>query len=250
MTNDVATLEDSLANQKVLVTGGSSGIGRAVCIALSHVGAKVAIVGRDEDRLQQTLGLMQGSGHTVFSFDLSNIDRIESLIKDIFESDNKKFDAFVHSAGNANIMPLRSVNYRHMDDIMRINLYAFLEMSKHILKKKYSDACNIVAISSVASTLPEKGQVLYASSKAALDAAVKTMAQEYAHRNVRINTVNPGVVNTRMTQLANEHIDALASRQVLGTGNPEQVANAVLFLLSGMAQFITGSNMVVDGGRF
>ena len=105
--------------------------------------------------------------------------------------------------------------------------------------------------------MPSKGQVMYAASKAALDVAIKTIAQEYARKGVRINTVNPGVVDTRMTQFANEmaqlateEIAELAARQVLGTGRPEHVADAVLFLLSEKAEFITGSNMVVDGGRF
>ena len=244
-------------DQKVVVTGGSSGIGRSVCIALSRAGANVVIVGRDENRLQETLDLMDGSHHCMFSFDLCEIEHIENLVRDIYEWDGRRIDAFAHSAGVVALRPLLSINHRFMDEIMRINLYSFLELCRHILKKKYSESCKIVAVSSVASTMPSKGQVMYAASKAALDVAIKTIAQEYARKGVRINTVNPGVVDTRMTQFANEmaqlateEIAELAARQVLGTGRPEHVADAVLFLLSEKAEFITGSNMVVDGGRF
>ena len=248
---------NELEDQKIVVTGGSSGIGRAVCIALSRAGASVVAVGRDEDRLQETLDLMEGSHHRTISFDLGEIEHIEDLVRNIHDWDGKRINAFVHSAGLIALRPLQSINYRFMDEIMRVNLYSFLELCKHFLKRKYSESCRIVAVSSVASTMPSKGQVMYAASKAALDAAIKTIAQEYARKGVRINTVNPGVVDTRMTQLANEmaelateEIETLAARQVLGSGRPEHVADAVLFLLSDRAQFITGSNMVVDGGRF
>lgn len=243
-----------LSGKKILITGASSGIGRATAILLSQVGATVALVARDEERLRQTLSSMdEPSKHACYSADLLQLDNIEPLIEESVKADGQKFDGFVHCAGVAHTVPLKLLDYTRQDEDMRVNYYAFIEFAKQLSKKKYGTKdCSLVGISSIASYRGGKCQTVYSATKAAMDAAVVTLSKELADKGVRINSIRPGMIRTELSERGAEQkgleVDVLSQQQVLGLGKPEDVANMAAFLLSPAARFITGQNISVDGG--
>jgi len=240
-----------LTGKRILVTGASSGIGKHTAILLSRLGAELVLVARNNERLQETISMLEGEKHTAVSFDLSNIDSIKDMMDKICME--KKLDGIVYSAGVAPIFPVQNINFKKMIDVMSINYFAFIEIVKFFSRKKYSKGGSIVAVSSVSSYAGWKGASLYCGSKAALDGSIRALAIELSNRDIRINSVIPSNINTKMfndlTQFAEqEERDAIISKQPLGLGHPNDVANAIAFLLSDASRFITGSSLIVDGG--
>jgi NAD(P)-dependent dehydrogenase (short-subunit alcohol dehydrogenase family) len=158
-----------LSGKIILVTGASSGIGRATAIQLSKLGGRIALVARDEEKLKKTIEMMEGEGHAVYSFDLSQIDNIEGLIKLIVQ-ENGVLNGLVHCAGIAPLRPLGLTKGDFLHNVMLINFYSFVEMVRCISKKSnYAIGASLIGISSVASKMGDKSKVAYCSSKAALD---------------------------------------------------------------------------------
>lgn len=237
-----------LAGKKILVTGASSGIGRATAIVLSKLGAQVVLVGRNEERLNDTLQHLSGRDHRCYTYDLAILEGIGPLLQEAVNHDGKKLDGIAHCAGVSLRLPVRNLRYEKMDMVMRTNFYSFVELAKH-----YSRNCSggsIVAVSSLAAQEGGAGQTIYAASKAALDAAVKTLSKEFAKKGIRVNSVRPGYVNTPMYEDIKQKVgkDTLGEDQLLGIGEPEDVANLIAFLLSDASRFITGANYLIDGG--
>lgn len=245
-----------LSGKKIIVTGATGGIGKEVCILLSKYGAKICLIGRDEDKLKQTIKLLDNSNeHKYFVYDLIDINNIKSLINDIVKFDNEKLYGLVHCAGLIPTVPLRNISYDYMNKVMKINFYSFVELVKHFSNKRYCSGGSIVAISSYASQHGEKCQTIYSSSKAALDASIRTLSQELYKKNIRINSVRPSIINTGIQgdlskKTDEDAINKLISSQLLGLGKPEDVANTIAFLLSDVSRFITGRYIDLDGGRF
>lgn len=243
-----------LSGKKILVTGASSGIGRATAILLSQIGAQVILVARSEERLQETISQMaEGARHAYYSIDLTDLEGIEALVRDGVKMDGKKFDGLVHCAGVSSAVPLKLLDYGKQDQEMRVNYYAFIELVRQITKKKYCEApFSIVGISSVASHRGGRCQTVYSATKAAMDAAVITLSKEVADRGIRINSIRPGMIRTEMVQGGADQkgldVDELEDLQVLGLGKPEDIANMAAFLLSSASRFITGQSISVDGG--
>lgn len=242
----------SLENKRILVTGASSGIGRATAIQCSKLGADVVLCGRNSDELNKTYSILDKGNHNLFAYDLSDLDNIPKLMEDCANS-GEKLSGLVHSAGINAILPLGSINYKKMLDVMNINYFAFIELSKQFTKKKFSDGGSIVVISSVSSVAGTKGTSLYCGSKGAIDSSVRSLSIELAQKNIRINSVLPSYIKTDLydavAELAGEEAQQrIVSKQVLGLGRGEDVANAVAFLLSDASRFITGTSLVVDGG--
>jgi NAD(P)-dependent dehydrogenase (short-subunit alcohol dehydrogenase family) len=240
-----------LTGKRILVTGASSGIGRACAILAGRLGASVILVARDEKRLDDTLAQMSGADHMRISFDLSDLEHYEEMLKRCVSA--QKLNGFVHAAGICPVMPIQSVSLAGMREAMNVNFFAFLELVKLFSKKKYSLGGSVVGISSVSGFAGWQGGALYCGTKGALGSSIRALAIELASKGIRVNSVVPSNIKTPMfceniSVGAEEAVQHILARQPLGLGEPEDVAYAVAFLLSDAAKFITGTNMVVDGG--
>ena len=236
--------------KKYIVTGASSGIGRAAAIGLSQQGAKVVMVARDENRLEATLCQLHGRGHLSVSLDLAQSDDLSYLLEKAVD-DGTRIDGVVHCAGIATILPLSMLDRANMDECMRVNFYSFVELVKQASRKKFRpEKMSIVAVSSMAALCPLKCQTVYAASKAALNAAVHALAVEMAGKKIRINAVCPGVVDTTMLQDSRKMADTEPPPQMLGVTQPEQIAHSIMYLLSDASSCITGRCLFADSGVF
>lgn len=238
-----------LTGKTILVTGASSGIGRQTAITLSEVGAKVILTARREEQLKETMEMLSGSGHTYYPYDICNLDGMEEFLKGIVEQ-NGHMQGLVFSAGIVDVRPCRLTTPEVMQRMMMTNFFSFFELVRQFTKKKYSDeGTKIVAISSIASTRPGKGQGAYAASKAAIDASILVLAQELRARHININAVHPAMVNSPMAlNLPEENIKVIMEKQPLGFISTEDVAILNAYLLSCAADMITGRGFDIDGG--
>lgn len=243
----------NLQHKRILITGASSGIGRACAICASQSGAECILIARRESALKETLSSMSGNGHRYIVCDLTK-DESMAIIESSIDFSCNKISGLVHAAGIMDVAPLRGLEISALDNMMKLNLYAYLRLAKMFSRRKYSeDGSSFVAISSTAGTAAWQGGISYCSSKAALEAATRVLALEYANpRRIRFNTVSPSYIRTPILQSAlglGVDTDAFVmQKQPLGLGEPEQVAWPVCFLLSDAASFITGINLPVDGG--
>ena len=244
-------------NSKILVTGATGYIGGVIAEKLSIAGAKVVITGRDEEKLNNLYVKLSGSGHEKYAADLFKHNEIEDMINKTLKSD--QYTGVVHCAALVNYSPLRTLTIDMLADAMQINFFAFVEIIKIISKKKYFNKMggSIVALSSVAADLGEPCQTAYSAAKAALDASIRTLSFELAPKNIRINSIRAGVIKDNpgknymvLQSIGNDNSDKYETKQLLGAGTPEDVANVVSFLLSDDSRMITGRYIYADGGRF
>lgn len=240
-----------LSGKHILITGASSGIGRATCILCSQLGAKVSMIARNEERLKETLSQMEGEGHAAYAFDLTQIDGIEKLLKHIV-TEQGLLDGFVHCAGITSGRPVKLITNGYLAETMQINFASFVEFARVLSGKRITkDGASIVAISSVAALGGGKAQGAYAASKAAIIGMIHPISKELGVRKIRINSIAFGMINTDMYQtfLKNGGDEkALIDRQYLGVGEPIDAANTITFLLSDASRLITGTTLVADGG--
>ena len=240
----------SLIGKRILVTGASSGIGRACAIVASQLGATVVMSARRDCALQETLSRCAGDGHLIIAGDIASPSFILGLVEN-----SGKLDGLIHAAGIAPMCPLAMLTQEQLDSVMKINYYAFLELMKGYSKKKYRhDRFSAVAISSVSASVGWAGGTAYCGTKGALSASVRALALELATKGVRINAICPSNIKTPLYDVGTsgindaESLKELIKRQPLGLGYPEQVAWPACFLLSDAASFITGIDLPVDGG--
>ena len=243
-----------MTGKNIIVTGASSGLGRATCILLSRLNASVCLIGRDEDRLRETVLQMDGNRQCVFSFNLCAFEEYDSIFKQITENMGK-LHGLVHFAGIRKTLPLKVLKIDLFKELIEINLYAFIELAKFFTKKSvvHSDGGSIVAASSVLSLRGAPALTGYGASKAAVDGAVRSLACEFASRKIRVNSIAPGHVETEMNlkvkeTLSKEAYDQIIKSHPLGIGQPSDVANLAAFLLSDEAKWITGTTIPIDGG--
>jgi len=243
----------SLEGKNILITGASSGIGRQCAISCSQMGAKVVLVARNEDRLKETLGMMEGEGHTYYSFDLVEIGNIKNLVAEI-TSQTGKLDGFIHAAGIEKTLPVKLLTTEDYEQVFRTNtLSAFEFVHLFSNKKNFNDKGHMVLVSSITSVIGRNGVAAYAASKGAMISTVRTMALELSKKGICINCVSPGTVLTPLmvnflSTLSEEDYKKRISGFPLGLGEPEDVANTCVFLLSDASRWITGQNIIVDGG--
>lgn len=238
-----------LSGRKILVTGASSGISRATATLLSRLGAAVVLCARDQGRLQETLdGMEHPQRHVVAPFDVRDFDAYDRLFQ-MSVADGVKLTGLVHSAGIAKAVPLRMLRKESIDEIFDVNCSAFLCLAAKYARKKYSDGGSIVGISAVNAHYPHKCMGIYAASKGALEASVRTLAVELAAQGIRINSVIPGAVKTSMADsMDGDTLRSIAGRQLLGMETPGQVADVIAYLISDRSSCITGRNIFADGG--
>lgn len=243
-----------LSDKRIVITGASSGIGRAVAILVSQLGGHGVLIARRGDELRKTSELMEGN-HARYIFDLQCIDQIGDLVSR-FVDEQGPVDGFVHCAGIQTTVALRAITPALVEKNMKIHLYAFLELAKHLtLPNSFRPGMSLVGISSVAASQGNTGKTLYSASKAALESAIRCLARELASKKIRANSVAPAIIRTRFYDRlleqaeTSEHVRAAFARQYLGIGEPFDVASMVAFLLSDASRFVTGATLPVDGGR-
>lgn len=243
----------ALAGKHIILTGGSSGIGRGTAIMLSRLGARMTLIARNEAALAETMSCLDGDGHAIRVYDFSHREGISELISEIVRVQGKA-DGMAYCAGVEGIYPLKLLYPERLDEIMTINVLSFVELVRVLASKRnHNPSSSFVGISSVASTQGARGKTAYCISKAAMDGAVRALAHELASTGLRLNTVAPGWIETDMYnryRAASPDIttETVLERQYLGLGKPEDIANAVAFLLSDASRLITGTQLVVDGG--
>ena len=238
--------------KRYIVTGSTSGMGRATAIKLSQQGAEIIQIARNTDKMQETLSMLEGSGHQCYLKDFSETGGYKEILDEIV-SDGRKIDGIVYCAGMAKILPVTLLSKKTMDESMTTNLYSFVEMVSAFSKKKYHDQASVVGVSSISVLYPQKCQGIYVATKSAMNAIVKSIAIELAEKGIRINTVMPSSTNTQMLKEAfenktEEQIRESINQQVLGLTEPEDVADIIMFLLSDAARMITGREIYADGG--
>lgn len=238
----------SLTGKTILVTGASSGIGRGIAIACSRMGAKLYINGRNEERLKETLSALEGSEHSVAVGDLavaSDVERIVELLPSL--------DGIVHCAGIGERTLCKNIGQADIDKMMGVNFEAPVMLQTLLLqKKKIKKASSIVFIASIAPFLPTVGSALYSASKGAMIAYANCLSIELAPRQIRVNCICPGMIWTDLIYrggLTEEELREDEQKYPLKRyGTPDDVANAVIFLLSDASSWMTGSSLKIAGG--
>jgi len=237
-----------MKGKTILVAGASSGIGRATAIYLAEQGATIILCARNEERLKEVAREIVGKSY-IYACDLKEEGAAEGVFQ--FCKENALLlDGMVCSVGIASPAPVRSVAREDIDCLMRTNYFSFVELSKYFYNKKYSvNGASIVAISSLAATYPQKGQVTYAGSKAAMNAAVKVMSKEFLKRKMRVNSILPSYVATPMVEGEVSYgMNNGIENMPLGVIEPQQIAYLVEFLLSDKSKHITGAMIPVSSG--
>lgn len=236
-----------------LVTGASSGIGKAISIALSECGARVVLIGRNQTGLEETKTMLHGNDHLIIQKDLADESDYSSLFDTAIEHGGR-INGVVHCAGEAPVLPLAMLTREKMEHCMSVNFYALIELSRCLARRKYrADKACILEISSINSLYPDKCQTIYAASKAAANAAVQALALELVKNHIRINAILPGSVDTPMSrqafiQMGNENREKKISKQILGVTSLEEIVNIALFMMSDLSSAITGRTIFSDGG--
>lgn len=242
----------SLEGKTVLVTGASSGIGRGIAVECSKMGAKVVINGRNQERLQKTFDQLEGEGHIQIVADLSKQEDIERLADEVPE-----LNGFVNSAGIPKICPVKRIDRQTLEEIMNVNAFGPILLTSQLLrKKKLQKKSSIVLIASISGVcMANTGEGPYAATKAALAGYTKTAAFELAAQGTRVNTICPGLVPTEILTLSNEMFSEDQLKETMygryplkRVGTPEDIANGAIYLLSDASSWITGINLVIDGG--
>ncbi|OCL92928.1 SDR family NAD(P)-dependent oxidoreductase [Arcobacter porcinus] len=243
--------------ENILVTGASDGIGKAICLLLNSLGANVIGIARSEDKLKLVKEEMSNKDNFKYEVKdlMEDIDELPSLVSKIAK-EYGKLSGLVHSAGTIEIIPLKALTVENIDKIHNLNFKSGVMLCKGFSDKRNNigENTSIVLLSSIASLLGYKGLVSYSTSKGAINSLVKSLAIELSQNKIRVNAVSPGHINTELFNqnkefYNKEFLDELETKYPFGLGETEDIANLVTFLLSNSSRWITGQNIVIDGGR-
>jgi len=237
-----------LRHKNILVTGASSGIGRAVAIACAQMGASIVVTGRNETRLLCTYHVLEGRGHTYCIADLTDEEEVKGLVKGM-----KPLDGVVHCAGINRKLPIAGLTEKNIANVMQTNFVSSVLLSRYLLKeKKLNSEASIVFISSVSVDYPSAGNAIYCASKGAVSSFSRVLALETANAKIRVNCIEPGMIDTEWlckTELSDEQMQRAISKYPFKRfGTPEEVAYAAVYLLSDTTKWMTGSIIKLDGG--
>jgi NAD(P)-dependent dehydrogenase (short-subunit alcohol dehydrogenase family) len=243
----------SLRGKTILVTGASSGIGRAIAVESSKLGARLILVSRRRAELEKTLSLLVASDHHVVVADLDMGERLCGWMQDLAGRIGT-IDGLVHSAGISKMLPLKATSQDEYRKLMAINLDASYWLIKAFRQRRvHATRGSIVLLGSVSGTTGSAGLTAYCASKGALIALAKAAALELVADNVRVNVISPAWVRTPMLDEAWSQLTPLSKQRIeavhpMGLGQPEDVAYAAVYLLSDASRWVTGVNLPVDGG--
>lgn len=239
----------SLGGKTILVTGASSGIGKAIAIECAKMGAKVVVTGRNETRLQETHTLLEGDQPDYIVADLSVNEDVVRVSKEL-----STLNGLVNCAGLTKVAPFPFATRDSFEEVMNVNFFAPTELTRLLVKsKKIVKGSSIVFISSVSGVYCSAvASSIYSSSKGAVNGLVKGIALDLASKGIRVNCVNPGMIDTHIFsegKITQEQLKEDTERYPLKRyGKPEEVAYAVIYLLSDASSWTTGSNLLIDGG--
>ncbi len=240
-----------LEGKTILVTGASSGIGRSVAVECSKMGASVVISGRSQERLEETMGLLEGTGHVSIPADLSNCDDIGNLAAQC-----PQIDGLSHNAGITDIIPVKHISAEKLGSVMNTNALGPILLTQQLVrKKKIKKNGSIVFTSSLSGIYCSSyGESMYAASKGAINAFAKVAALELAAQNIRVNCVNPSIIKTDIFnrdggKFTEEQMEErIPNYPLKRLGMPSDVSMAHVFLLSSASSWITGVDIPIDGG--
>ena len=236
----------TLQNRTILITGASSGIGRAIAVQTSNAGATLILTGRNERRLRETLSQLKPADHKMIPLDLSDVEQVQHLVTNL-----PRLDGVVHSAGIIKRFPLKFISEKSLNELMRINFFAPALLTRALYKQKLlKDEASVVFISSVASSFASLGNIMYMASKGAINSFMKGIAFELASTGIRANAIQPGMIKTNLTTaIPDDEIQKDIQHYPLGRyGTPEEIAYAAIYLLSDATKWMTGSLLTLDGG--
>jgi len=237
-----------------LVTGASSGIGRDICQRLDCLGNNIILMGSSLTKLEETrASCVNGENHQIFCYDLSDIDKLDFSFSNFIKSKAIHVDNFVHCAGRFLIEPVKDIDLNDLKLCFNVNLFSAIVLCQSLLRfsNNRKNLKNVVFVSSISSKGGAKGVSAYSSSKAGLDGFMRSFAIEMAPY-VRINSVLPGAIPTKMTEFLfsdSESTKKISAAYPLGLGKVSDIADAVLWLLSGSSRWMTGQELIIDGGR-
>jgi NAD(P)-dependent dehydrogenase (short-subunit alcohol dehydrogenase family) len=244
----------NLEGKRILITGASSGIGKAFAQQAASLGASLILFGRNAGLLEENYKSLRGHGHEFHVVDVTDYPKVEIIIRQSVGNAGM-IHGFVHSAGIEKTTPFKASTPQLFKEIFEINVFSGFEIARILSQKNIFDpsGASFIFISSVKGKLGDPGKIMYCSSKSALLAGVKAMALELAGKKIRCNCVLPGIVMTKMVEDFFETIPPDAKQKIidkhpLGLGNPEDVASLLCFLVSDNARWITGSEYIIDGG--
>jgi NAD(P)-dependent dehydrogenase (short-subunit alcohol dehydrogenase family) len=233
----------SLENKIILITGASSGIGRASAVACAKMGASLVLTGRNLQRLNETLAMLDSDGHSIIVADLTNSEELTQLVQN-----TPQLNGVVFAAGIAELVPFKMISPEHINRVMGVNFLVPIQLTQALLRsKKISASASLVYLTAVAEHICPLGSSIYSASKSALTAVVKTLGLELARNKIRANCVSPGYVKTEMLEKL-PCVEQYFSLVPLGIILAEDVANGVVYLLSSASRWATRTTLVIDGG--
>lgn len=239
--------------KKIIITGASSGLGKELAIELSKKKCELFITGSNKTELIKTFTKLKGDNHKYFVFDLSNFDKINTLISKIFKND-KRYDGFIHCAGKHFLSPLSIIDEISILETYNVNVFSPLLIIKEFSKKNnHNKNSSILFISSVSSFIGSSSLSLYGSSKAAQIGLTKSLAVELAKKEIRVNSISSSFFESKIyekvkSKIPSESLNKIKDKHLLGIGKYSNVIPMILHLLSNDSKWTTGSNIIVDGG--
>ena len=241
----------NLENKNIIVTGASGGIGNAIIKKLNEAGANILASGTRIDKLEEIRKNFEKI--KILNFDISQIDKIEDFINEATNKLGGSLDGIINNAGIAQDNLAIRMSLDEWQKVININLTSTFLMSKFAIKKMLKNKSGkIINITSVVGHTGNLGQANYTASKAGIVAMSKSLAIEYAKKNINVNCISPGFIKTKMTDKIEEKFKEIIISKIPSArlGEPDDIANAVLFLSSDQSSYINGETIHVNGGMY